>query len=252
MARDEERHDPKITVGEHLDELRRRVIYALVGLIVAIGVSAIFGQELLPLLRRPFDRVMVDMNLQPELKLLEVTAGFTTYLKIVLIAGLLLSSPWVFYHIWRFVSVGLYPRERRAVLWALPASVGLFVAGALLFLLVFSAYMLKFFIGFATWMGLDPQIRFQDYVGFMTTMMLVFGVGFQTPLVVLALARMGLVKVSSLNHYRRHVVISLLIFAALLTPPDPFSQLSLAIPMWLLYELGVLLAWLSMRKRSRR
>ena len=133
--------------------------------------------------------------------------------------------------------------------YAVPSSAVLFVTGAIFFLLIVSRPMFSFLIGFYTWLEMEPRITFSNYVSFVTRMMVVFGLGFQTPLAVLLLAKMGLVTVKKLNKYRRHVVVGTLILAAVCTSPSPVDQILLAIPMWLLYELGVLLTWLLVEKK---
>jgi len=230
-----------MSLSEHLEELRRRIIYALIGLGVALVVGLVFGKSLVALVRLPYE---LAMGKDANLAVLSVTSGLVIYLKVSLIAAVVLAAPWVFYQLWMFVAAGLYPRERRYVLLAVPLSAGLFVCGALFFLLVVAVPVLKFFILFSKWMHLELVVTFANHVSMMVNMMVVFGLGFQTPLAVLLLAKMGIVTLPGLIRRRKHVIVAALIVAMLTTPPDPFSQLSLAIPMWLLYELGVLLVYL--------
>jgi sec-independent protein translocase protein TatC len=149
-----------------------------------------------------------------------------------------------------FVSAGLYPHERRYVVFAVPMSVALFVGGAAFFLLAAAVPAMRFLIGFGTWLGVKPVITLQEHISFITTMMLVFGLMFQTPMVVLVLAKMGLVSVRTLNKYRRHVIVAIVILAAVATPPDPVDQIILAVPMYLLFELGVLLAYVFVGRKK--
>jgi sec-independent protein translocase protein TatC len=110
---------------------------------------------------------------------------------------------------------------------------------------------IKFFIGFGDGMGIKPIIMLDDYVSFMTNLLLAFGVVFQVPLVVLVLARVGLVEMKTLRHYSRHVIVAMAVVAAVLAPPDLWSMIFMLLPMWLLYELGILLAWaLVFRKKT--
>ena len=241
-----------MTLVEHLDELRRRIIYALLGLAVGIAAALMMGRRVVELLRHPYARAMNAAGLEPNLAVLNHTAGFTIYLKTALMTGLIISSPWVFYQLWMFVSAGLHPKERRGVVFAVPFSACLFLAGAVFFLFVVAVPILSFLISFNDWLGLEMVITFESHVTFMATMALVFGLAFQTPLAVLILGRLGIVPLKKLNYYRRHVIIAILICAALLTPPDPLSQICLAVPMWLLYELGVILVRiLAPRARQR-
>ena len=231
----------RMSLGEHLEELRRRILFALIGLVVAMIAALACGKWLTNLFRFPYVTAMREAGREPLLAVLAVTSGFTMYLKISLIAAIVLASPWIFYQIWMFISAGLHPRERRYVLFAVPVSAGLFVCGSLFFLFVTAIPILKFFIFFSDWMGLKLIITFENYISMIATMILVFGMVFQTPLLVLLLAKMGVVSLDGLQRYRRHVIVCIVILGAMLTPPDPVSQVSLALPMWLLYELGVLL-----------
>lgn len=251
MAPSRDHDDEPMTIGEHLEELRRRILYALLGLAAGTAVAMLFGQHLVALLEAPYVTVMREAGVEPELAILQVTDGFTTYVRLGVVFGLVLSSPWVFYQLWTFVSAGLYPRERRYVLLAVPFSAALFAAGAAFFLFGVSTMVLRFFVAFSAWLGLTPLITFQNHLRFMTSMMVAFGLGFQTPLAVMLLAKVGLVRIATLHRYRRHVIVGILILAALFTSPSPVDQVALAIPMWALYELGVLLAWLTTRNGRR-
>ena len=247
-----EGEDPgRMSLGEHLDELRRRILYALAGIVVGMGAMLYFTPDLIEFLRTPYAKVMTDHGLQPELTVLDVTAGFTIYIKVALYAGLLAASPWVFYQLWMFVSAGLHAREKRYVLFAVPFSAVLFVCGVAFFLLVVAMPILHFFIGVSTWLGVTPMITFENHIGFMTRFMVIFGLGFQTPLVILLLGLMGLVTTKTLNKYRRHVIVAMFILGALMTSPSPIDQIALALPMWMLYELGVLLVYVFQRRRAK-
>jgi len=244
-------HAREMTLGEHLEELRRRVVYALIGLAAGLAVGFVFGFDLLQLLKDVYLRVVERLGIEADLVILEVSGGLTLYLKVALYAGIVVASPWLFLQTWLFVSEGLYQRERRAVLIAAAACCVLFLAGAAFFLLLVAENILYYLLLMVRWTGAEPTITFHSHVTFMTRMMFVFGVGFQTPLLIYLLAALGLVSVQRLNHYRRHVIVVILILAAVLTPPDPFSQMALAVPMWILFEFGVLLAYVAHRRKRR-
>jgi sec-independent protein translocase protein TatC len=248
----EQKSDARMTFGEHLEDLRRRLIYALVGMAVSLAVCLIFGRQILTMLVYPYNRVMGQSGGDASLSILSVSGGLMLYFRVCLYSALVLGAPWVLYHLWMFVSVGLYEREKRYVKRSMPFSAVLFVGGALFFVFVVSLPILGFFHAFNAWIGVKEIITLDNHIHFMTNMMLVFGLGFQTPLVVFVLVKVGLVSLGTLNHYRRHVVVGILIFAALFTSPSPLDMILLAIPMWLLYELGVLLAYFSVgRKRQQ-
>lgn len=242
----------RMTVGEHLEELRQRLIYSLCAIAAGMAICLTFASRIVALLEGPYMRAMESLELQPRLIVLEVSGGLTTVLKVAFYAGLVIASPVVIHQTWLFVAAGLYERERRHVRWAVPFSAALFVAGAAFFLMAISERIIYYLLGLSVWLGITPTITFASFIGFMLKMMVVFGVAFQTPLAIVVLTAAGLVGPGKLSHFRRHVIVAILILAALLTPPDPFSQIALALPMWLLYELGVLLSWLYVRKRGDR
>jgi sec-independent protein translocase protein TatC len=243
--------EKKMTLGEHLEELRRRIIYALLGLLVGTGLSLIFAKRILGLLRRPYDTVMGHLELPAALAVLDVTAALITFIRVGLLAGLILSCPWVFYQLWKFVAAGLYRHERRYVMTAVPFSAALFVCGALFFLFVVAEPVLYFLVHFSQWLDVEPVITLPHYIGFVTGLMFAFGLCFQTPLLILVLTKVGLVSIKTLRRYRRHVIVLILIVAALATSPSPIDQVALAVPMYLLYELGILLAYLAARKKKQ-
>ena len=185
------------------------------------------------------------------LQVIAVAAGFISYIKIALLAGLLLSSPWVFYQLWMFVAAGLYPHEKRYVNIAAPFSAALFVIGALFFLIVVAPLTLKFLVAFnRKILDVNSQFTFQHYISFVSQLMLVFGLAFQTPTAIFFLNRTGLVSIAALNKSRKFVVLVIFIVAAMATPPDVISQITLAIPLYLLFELGILLSYIASRRRK--
>jgi sec-independent protein translocase protein TatC len=168
-------------------------------------------------------------------------------------AGLILSSPWVFYQIWMFVAAGLYAHEKKYVHTAVPFSAALFVAGALFFLLVVAKLTLGFLIMFnEDLLGARSSFTFADYISFVTMLMLVFGIAFQTPIAIFFLNRTGLVSIQSLRSSRKFVILGIVIVAAMATPPDVISQITLAIPLYLLFELGILISVFSERRRKAK
>lgn len=239
-----------MTLGEHLEELRRRIIHALLGLAAGLAAALAAGNYLVEAVKYPYVRAMHALGRDAELIVLHAAEGFIIYVKVALVAGIVLSSPWIFYQLWMFVSAGLYDRERRFVLPAVATSAVLFLAGAAFFLLGLAVPVLTFFIGFSDWLGLRADITFSNHVSMMLSLMLVFGLAFQTPLVVLLLAKMGIVRREQLTKYRRHVIVAMFILAALATSPSPIDQVAMALPMWLLYELGIVLVRIFVKEDS--
>jgi len=233
-----------MTLAEHLEELRTRIIRLLIGLGVAMAAALLMGGYVVNLLKTPYVRAMAGAGRPAELAVLSVSAGLVTYLRVSLITAVVLAAPWIFYQLWMFVAAGLYPRERRVVKFAVPMSAGLFVAGVVFFVFVVATPVMTFFIRINEKLGLASVITFDNHVDFMVTMSLVFALAFQTPLILLLLGKMGLVTASALARYRRHAIVGIFALAAVLTPPDVLSQICLALPLWGLYELGILLVWL--------
>jgi sec-independent protein translocase protein TatC len=164
------------------------------------------------------------------------------FFMVCLVSGLVLASPWVFYQIWAFVAAGLYRHERRYVKKYLPFSLGLFLAGVFICFFAVLPLTLTFLLQFNVWLGVAPTLRLSDWMGFATILPLVFGIAFQTPLVMLFLERIGIFTVDDFRAKRKFAILIITIAAAVLTPgQDPFSMVLLAVPMLLLYELGILL-----------
>jgi len=162
--------------------------------------------------------------------------------------GIVLSSPWVFYQIWMFVAAGLYPHEKKYVHRYLPLSLGLFLAGVALCEFVALPMGLKYLLEFNDWLGIEPDMRLSEVLSFLVMMPLVFGIAFQTPLVMLFMERLGIFEVEHYTRNRRMAIFVIVFLAALLSvAPDPVSIMILAVPMVGLYEFGILLCKMSPR-----
>ena len=179
---------------------------------------------------------------------LNVQEAFMTYLKVALIGGLVLTSPWIFYQVWLFVAAGLYPHEQRYVYVFLPFSLVLFLGGIVFcFFLVFP-FVLTFLLGFNDWLGVTPQIRLSEWISFAVMLPLLFGVSFQLPLVMLFLDRLSLFNAKTYRTKRRVAILVISIISMMLTPADPASMVMMMFPLILLYELGI---WLCQYMASR-
>jgi sec-independent protein translocase protein TatC len=164
------------------------------------------------------------------------------FFKVCLVTGLVLSSPWAFYQVWAFVAAGLYRRERMFVYKFLPYSLGLFLAGVFICFFAVLPLTLRFLLEFNVWLGVTPMLRLNDWMGFATILPLIFGLCFQTPLVMLFMSIIGIFTAADYRAKRRLAILVIVVVAAILTPgPDVSSMLFLSIPMLLLYELGILL-----------
>jgi sec-independent protein translocase protein TatC len=183
-------------------------------------------------------------------KALATVEPFSIYIKASLLVGVLLASPWIFYQIWHFVAAGLYPRERRYVQRYLPVSLALFLAGASLAFFVVFEPVLKFLLSFNRMQGIVPELRINEWLSFVLILPVGFGIGFQLPLVMLFLERIGVFTVQSYVKQWRIAVLVIFVLAAILTPPDAYSMLLLAGSLTILYFGGILLCKLLPRKSS--
>jgi sec-independent protein translocase protein TatC len=172
---------------------------------------------------------------------LSAQEAFGIYVKAALLVGIVLASPWIFYQLWTFVAAGLYVHEKKWVWTFLPISIGLFFAGVFIaFFFVFD-FVLDYLLQFNAWLGLDPDPRISEWLGFVLVMPIGFGLGFQLPLVMLFLERIGVFDVSAYVSQWKFAVLAIVVVSAILTPADPYSMLFLAAPLCLLYFGGVAL-----------
>lgn len=250
MGDADNKHDPfsssTMSLGDHLEELRLRILLALAGVIIGSVICLFFGPKIIAFIQQPYNNLMPDRPLTA----LAPADAFIGYMKISLIAGLIFSSPWVFYQLWMFVVAGLYPNERRYVHMAVPFCAFLFITGALFFLYIVAPITLAFFLKFGEVINVTANWTFQKYVSFITVLMLVFGIAFQTPIAILFLNKTGLIPLSALRKSRRYVLLGVFVVAAIATPPDVISQITLAIPLYALFELGIMLSRIANRRKS--
>ncbi|WZO99435.1 twin-arginine translocase subunit TatC [Isosphaeraceae bacterium EP7] len=166
----------------------------------------------------------------------------TIFFMVSMVTGLVISSPWVFYQAWAFVAAGLYFHERKYVYRYLPFSLGLFLGGVFLCFFFVLPTTLSFLLEFNVWLGIEPTLRLSEWMSFATILPLVFGLSFQTPLIMLFLERIGVFTVDDYRSKRKMAILIVVVAAAILTPgPDVFSQCMLAVPVMGLYELGILM-----------
>jgi sec-independent protein translocase protein TatC len=177
--------------------------------------------------------------------------GFKIYLKVCLVFGLLFSSPWVIWQIWAFVSSGLYKKEKQFAHTIAPASTILFIAGSLFFMFVVAPLVMEFFVNFDKMLNVASRWTLLNYVNLVLTMILIFGISFQMPIVIIFAEKVGLVKIEQLTSGRKYVILGIVIAAAMTTPPDVISQISLAVPLYILYE-GSILVCRFMKMRNKK
>ena len=230
---------------DHLVELRKRLIYSAVALVGLTIVCFIFSKQLYEILLWPF-KAAVNFDLSKvDLIFTAPQELFFTYLSVSLFGAIFVGFPFIATQIYMFVAPGLYKKERRAFLPYLVATPIFFIAGALLVYFAVMPMALSFFLGMQVGGGggeieIKMQTRVSEYLGLIMTLILAFGICFQLPVILTLLARIELINVGQLKKGRRYAVVGILVVAAFLTPPDPISQIGLAVPMYLLYELSIL------------
>ena len=347
----EEEHMTSMSLGDHLEELRTRLILAIAGLFLGLVICRCFGSYLIDLLLIPYNRAIEDIKedkdivffepfqryvinvvpfenakeflkneklrkslaasdiymvrlssddieksekksgklsldltqydidtdlskiaeekLEPDegnkgfvaflspyksrknakkLTTIKPSEGFMVYIKTSLIFGLLLTSPWIIWQIWAFVASGLYQREKKFAYSVAPASAFLFIAGSVFFMWSIAPITMKFFVKFDAFLGFESQFRPSDYINMILMLTLVFGVAFQMPIVIVFAESMGLVSIDVLAKNRKFVILGIVVLAAMITPPEPISQMGLALPLYMLYELSIIACRFKNRK----
>lgn len=224
----------------HLEELRWRLFKSLIAIVVMAMVAFYFAGELIAFVKMPFGDTPL-YNIQ-------VTGTFYAYLKVALFAGVIAALPIIFYQLWSFISPGLYKREKAVILPMVAISTILFLIGAGFCFMVVLPIAFKFLMGFAAEI-VQNTITIGSYIDFVGLLMLAFGFGFQMPIIAYFLGKLGLITPSFLSKGRRYAAPALLIIGALLTPPDVFTQVLLAAPMYLLYEISIIVVRVTQRKK---
>jgi sec-independent protein translocase protein TatC len=239
------REDEKLPFTGHLEELRRRLIVCFIAVGVGFVAAYFFKERLFEVLTQPLLSAMeADRR---EIIYTNPAEAFFVYLKVSLLSGAIATSPLILYQFWMFVAPGLYEKERRLMLPVVFLSSFFFVGGALFGYFVVFPYGFKFLLGFGTdW--IRPLPKMSEYFSFASKLLLAFGFVFELPLIVTFLAKLGLVSVVFLKKNRKYALLLFFVGAALLTPPDVVTQVMMALPLMLLYEISIIGARLFGRK----
>jgi sec-independent protein translocase protein TatC len=190
------------------------------------------------------------VNRRPGLSTLSPVEAFMAYIKVCFVCGLVLGSPWIFYQVWSFIAAGLYPHEKKLVNLYLPISLGLFLTGVLVCQFLVIPKALEALLWFNYWLDLEPDLRFNEWLGFAILLPVLFGFSFQLPMLMMALDRLGIFTLETYKRKWRMSVFLLFAFAALLPTVDAFSMMSLGVAMCGLYGLGILLCWFNPRAKE--
>ena len=231
-------NNPEDTFISHLVEMRDRLLRAVIAIVVLFVLLFPWAQDLYALLAKP---MLAALPQGGQMIATEVTTPFFVPIKVTMMTAFLLALPWVFYQMWAFVAPGLYQNEKRLGVPLVIASVVLFLLGmAFAYFLVFPV-VFGFIVGVAP-EGVAVMTDIGKYLDFVMTLFIAFGITFEVPVAVVLLVKMGMVSIAKLREIRPYVIVGAFVIGAIFTPPDVISQFMLAVPMWILYELGIIVA----------
>ncbi len=240
--------DEKMPFTVHLEELRNRLVICFIAIGAGFILSYGFKEKIFHYLTIP---LISAMQADDNLIFTGLPEAFFTYLKVSLLSGLMLAAPVLLYQFWIFVAPGLYDKERKLLIPIVLLSSFFFIGGSLFGYFIVFPFGFKFFLGFASeTIKALPSMR--EYLSFSSKMLLAFGLVFELPLVITFLARLGIVTVEFLKKNRKYALLLFFVFAAILTPPDVVTQIMMAFPLMLLYEISILGARVFGKKNSQK
>ncbi|MCR3923103.1 MAG: twin-arginine translocase subunit TatC [Firmicutes bacterium] len=231
-----------VTLKEHLIELRKRVVISATFLLFTTIISIIFIQKISAFLVRIAGGV--------EIIYISPTEAFMTELRIAIFSGVFLALPVILSQVWAFICPGLKKNERRKFLFVLFFSLLLFLYGTFFAYSIALPFTMRFLSNFSP--SIAPLFSYQAYISFITSLILIFGVVFQLPLIIMTLIITGLVTVATLRRVRKYVIVVMFVVAAIITPPDVISQVVMVLPLLVLYEVGILVGHLLNPARKRK
>ena len=236
--------EKKSTVSEHLIELRSRLLKSIIFLIITFIVCYIFSDKIYNFLVDPYAQAVKDDGNSRRLIFTALHETFLTYLKLAFFAAFFFSCPLILMQIWKFVAPGLYKDEKLALLPFLIATPVLFLLGGMLVYYLIMPLAIKFFLSFETAaingsLPIQLEAKVNEYLSLVMRLILAFGISFQLPVFLTLLAKVGFITSEYLKTRRKYVVIIIFSMAAILTPPDPITQIGLALPLLLLYEISI-------------
>ena len=233
------------TFIDHLTELRSRLIKSFIFLFIFFIICYIFSENIYNFLVQPYSEAVKNDQLDRRLIFTALQETFLTYLKVAFFTAMFISSPIILTQFWKFVAPGLYKNEKRALLPYLIATPTLFLLGAMLVYYLVMPLAIKFFLSFETAAGINNlpiqlEAKVNEYLSLIMRLIFAFGISFQLPVLLSLLARVGFIDSHYLKTRRKYVIIIIFVVAAILTPPDPITQIGLGIPLLILYELSIL------------
>lgn len=228
--------EEKLPFTSHLDELRKRLIRCFIAVGIGFAASYGFKEQLFQILVRPLIKVM---NAGDKMIFTGLPEAFFTYLKVAFLSGLILAAPVIIYQFWMFVAPGLYEKEKKVMIPIIILSTFFFMGGSLFGYFIVFPWGFKFFLGFSSDM-IQAMPSMKEYLSFSAKLLLAFGLVFELPLVITFLARLGIVSVEFLKKNRKYALLLFFAGAAILTPPDVVTQIMMALPLMVLYEISII------------
>ena len=241
----------------HLAELRQRLIHSFIFLIIFFVICYFFSEYIYGFLVDPFAQAVKDDNSNRRLIFTALQETFLTYLKVSFFTAFFVTCPYILMQIWKFVAPGLYKHEKKAIMPYLILTPILFFLGGMLVYYLIMPLAIKFFLSFestgaSTNLPIQLEAKVNEYLSLVMKLIFAFGISFQLPVVLSLLARIGVVDSDFLRTRRKYVVVIIFAAAAILTPPDPITQIGLAIPLLILYELSIFSVNLIEKKKKRK
>ncbi|MGA1995289.1 MAG: twin-arginine translocase subunit TatC [Bryobacteraceae bacterium] len=251
---DEEDHMLRMSFLEHLEELRTRLIRALLGVAVAFAVSLTFSMQLWDFVRQPAVQALQTLHFEPDLVQIAPMESFNIiWFKLPVVCAIFLSFPWILYQVWAFVSPGLYKKERRFAVPFILCSAGLFLLGGVFAYFVIFRYGLTFLLGIGRGQGVKPMVSITEYFDLFVNVILGVSVVFELPIIIFFLTLLRIVTPSFLLNHSRYAILIIFIIAAVVTPtPDIFNMMLFALPMCLLFYVGIFAGYLLILRREGR
>jgi sec-independent protein translocase protein TatC len=237
----------KMSLTEHLIELRKSLTRSLIAIGIGFGVCYYYKDFVFDIITRPLTRVLPKNSY---LIYTGLTEAFFTYMKVAFFAALIVTSPYILYQIWKFIAPGLLPKEKKYVVPFVLSSTFLFISGVSFGYFVALPPAFEFFVSFNN-QYLQAMLSFKDYLSLFVTFLLGFGVSFELPIFIFFLTKLGIVNAKMLSQQRRYAILIIFIVAAILTPsPDALSQVLMAIPLMFLYEISIFVSRFAGKKKT--
>ena len=239
----------------HLTELRKRLIHSIIFIFIIFIFGYIFAENIYNFLVEPYAKAVKNDGIERRLIFTALHETFITYLKLAFFASIFLGSPIILIQMWKFVAPGLYKDEKKALLPYLIATPILFLLGGMLIYYLVMPLAIKFFLSFETTgqintLPIQLEAKVNEYLSLIMRLIFAFGLSFQLPVLLNLLARVGAIDSKYLKERRRYFIVIIFAAAAILTPPDPITQIGLAIPLLILYELSILSVKLTEKKNN--